>query len=188
MLGGHMATDEPEQAAERPAPPVEDIFTLAEHLAREVEADRERLKSKEADLETVNRTIEIMEGLGNIGAASPPVELSSTSARVKANKGRSAPRNRQIEADIDLTTLTVDFTDTENYTEYLVRIAETVPALYLNVTQVSKLLVRQEVMPWTLHHVRVTVQRAIDGRLDLWERVRAATYRYKGGYCREEYL
>ena len=175
-----MATDEPEQAAERPAPPVEDIFTFAERLAKEVEADRVHLEAKEADLDAVNRTIEIMRGSLNIGAASAEVDPAQTKT------GRSAPRNRHIDADIDLTAVTVDFTDAEGLTEELVRIAETVPALYLNVTQVSKLLLRQEITYSTLHNTRVTVQRAIDGRPDLWERVRAATYRYKGGYSSRE--
>ena len=182
-----MATDEPEQAAERPAPPVEDIFTFAERLAREVEADRVQLESKEADLDAVNRTIEIMRGSLNIRAArdsAPPRNVEMVKA--KAKTGRSAPRNRLIDADIDLTAVTVDFTDAEGLTEELVRIAETVPALCLNVTQVSKLLLRQETTYSTLHNTRVTVQRAIDGRPDLWERVRAATYRYKGGYSSRE--
>ena len=87
---------------------------------------------------------------------------------------------------MDLTEVTVNFTDTEGWTEYLVRIAETVPHLFLNVSQASKLLLRQKVMSSTLHSARVTAQRAIDGRPDLWERVRAATYRYRGGYLKEE--
>ena len=169
-----MATDEPEQAAERPAPPVEDIFTFAERLAREVEADRVHLEAKEADLDAVNRTIEIMQGAQNIGAA--PAEFDPA----PVNTGRGAPRNRHIDADIDLTTVTVDFTGAESIPEWLIRIARAVPDLYLNTTQVSKLLLRHEVTSSTLHNTRVNIQRALDGHPELFRRVRAATYEYTG--------
>ncbi len=170
----------PEQAAEEPASHIDDLLSLHKRLAKEVKESRADLESKQADLDAVNRTIDIIRASlsrsNNIGAA----YLEEAPAPAPDRKARGAPRNRQVEADIDLTAVTVDFTGAEEIPESLIRIAQTVPNLYLNTTQVAKLLLRQGVALSNLHNTRVTVQRAFDGHPDLFRRVRAATYEYTG--------
>ena len=161
----------PEQALEQPVPAMDTLLAQRERTAVDVKELERLLESKRADLAALDRAIGIIEGLLDVGDAAPTV---------KTGRGRSAPRNRQIESDIDLTVVNVDFTGTEELPEQLVRVAETVPALYLNVTQVSKLLLRHGVTQSTLHNLQVNTQRAFDARPELWKRIRAATYQYTG--------
>ena len=172
----HMDMDSPEQAAEELPPNLDYLLSLHKRLVKEVKEGRADLESKQADLDAVNRTIDIIRGSYNRSMSIGAAFLGEAPAR----KVRGAPRNRQIDADIDLTEVTVDFTGAESTTEWLIRIAQTVPHLYLNTTQVARLLLRQEVVPSTLHNMRVNVQRAFDAQPELFRRVRAATYEYTG--------
>ena len=144
-----------------------DVLLAERARAAEIVRELERqLGSARADLTAFDRTIEFIKGQRDGDSASAPATPRS--------------RNQRVEADIDLAEVDVDFAGTEGELEWLIRIAETVPHLHLNTTQASKLLQRHKVVDKTLHSTRVTVQRTFDRHPELFERVRAATYRYTG--------
>ena len=119
-----------------------------------------------------------------------PVALASapeTASTAPAPKRRSRS-NRAATPEIDLSQVRVDFEDAKNLRERLIRIAESLPGTYLNVTQICRLLIRQNQTQQTLHNARVSIGREFESNPDLFERVEQdrATYRYLGAGRQQE--
>ena len=110
----------------------------------------------------------------------PPEESTDTGGVAPAS-GRS--RRTQVPDDIELGGLdnVAGLGDAEDMHQRLVCIARAAPNRLLNVTQVSKLLLRLGATTTpNLHSVRVSTQRALNAEPNLFELVRPATYRYTG--------
>lgn len=136
---------------------------------------RTLLDHYETGLEVLHNALRVIEGQPGSGV--------SNGGSMGPAATTKAARSRAVTPDIDLSGVQVDFTGTENLRERLIRIAETAPGTYLNVTQTVKLLIRHGQSEASVHNGRVSVQRAFDTNLDIFERVEAhrATYRYVGG-------
>ena len=150
-----------------------------------LEADLLRLTHEVEPLRTVRETfLRLLEDA--------PLEdsLAPTHAAAAADDHRAAPtptpgrsRRTQVAEDSDLSGLdgVAGLGDAEGMYQQLVCIARAAPGRLLNVTQVSRLLLRLEATTTpNLHSVRVSVQRAFDSHPEAFELVRPATYRYTG--------
>ena len=144
-----------------------------------------RILDHQIDLLTAERNIYLQlldsfqQGAAPGATESPP---ATSPASVEAI-GAAAHGEAQgaVSPDIDLTELDVDLDGAQNTVERIVWIATAAPDKLLNVTQLARLLIRTGSTTAKINNMRVMVQRTLDGRPDLFERVRRATYRYTAG-------
>ena len=149
------------------------------------EAEIVRLTHEVEPLRTVRKTfLQLLEN-------APPDESTkaSTTAAPK-DTGGAAPtptpgrsRRTQVAEDTDLGGLdgVAGLGDAETVRQQLICIAKAAPDRLLNVTQVSRLLLRLGATATpNLHSVRVSTQRALNAHPEAFELVRPATYRYTG--------
>ena len=80
----------------------------------------------------------------------------------------------------DLTDIVADFTRCANYVERIVRIARVAPHKLLNTTKVAQYLLDYGESKASLKTLRTEVDRALSGHPELFEKVSAGTYRYRG--------
>ena len=155
---------------------------------------RALLEHREADLAVLHEALRVVKeqeealGLNGLHLADAPTagHTANTAAPETPMNDAPAPKRRNSRAvtpDIDLTGVRVDFTGTENIVQRIIRIAETVPGMKLNVTQVVKLLIEHNQTQQSVHNARVSVGRDFESHPDLFERIEVgrATYRYLGG-------
>lgn len=94
---------------------------------------------------------------------------------------RRTPLIAAVPPDADLTGLDISLEGTVNTLERIIRIAEGAEDKFLNVTQTARYIIKTGHSQATVQNMRVAVQRVFNKHPELFEQVRPATYRYRGG-------
>ena len=157
-------------------------------LAQEQTVDattRALLERHETGLAALREALRVIgEPQGHITSNPHPDTLVAASETPEAapEAATRKRRSRKVTPDIDLSGVHVDFTGTEKLEEHVFRIAETLPGMKLNVTQMANVLVRHGQSNAKIHNLGVNIKRALESHPGLFKRVEEdrATYLYLG--------